>query len=35
MVELDGSANMPQTALQTAQISKAYLETLGYTFRNS
>jgi inosose dehydratase len=33
MVELDGSANMPYTALQTAQISKAYLEKLGYTFR--
>jgi inosose dehydratase len=33
MVELDGSANMPYTALETAQISKAYLEKLGYTFR--
>jgi hypothetical protein len=33
MVELDGSANMPYTALQTAQISKTYLQTLGYTFR--
>ena len=35
MVELDGSANMPYTPLETAQISKAYLEKLGYTFRNS
>jgi inosose dehydratase len=33
MVELDGSPNMPYTPLQTAQISKAYLEKLGYTFR--
>jgi inosose dehydratase len=33
MVELDGSANMPYTALQTAEISKAYLEKLGYKFR--
>jgi len=35
MVELDGSANMPYTALQTAQISKAYLQKLGYPFRTS
>jgi inosose dehydratase len=35
MVELDGSANMPYTALQTAQISKGYLQKLGYTFRTS
>jgi inosose dehydratase len=35
MVELDGSASMPYTALQTAHISKAYLEKLGYTFRTS
>ena len=35
MVELDGSANMPYTALQTAQISKTYLQKLGYTFRTS
>jgi len=35
MVELDGSANMPYTALQTAQISKAFLQKLGYTFRTS
>jgi len=33
MVELDGSANMPYTPLETAQISKAYLEKLGYKFR--
>ena len=33
MVELDGSANQPYTPLQTAQISKAYLEKLGYAFR--
>ena len=33
MVELDGSANMPYTALETAQISRSYLEKLGYTFR--
>jgi inosose dehydratase len=35
MVELDGSANMSYTALETAQISKAYLEKQGYTFRTS
>jgi len=33
MHELDGSANAPYTPLQTAQISKRYLQTLGYTFR--
>jgi inosose dehydratase len=33
MVELDGSPNAPYTALETAQISKAYLEKLGYHFR--
>jgi len=33
MHELDGSSNMPYTPLQTAQISKAYLEKLGYSFR--
>jgi inosose dehydratase len=33
MVELDGSANQPYTPLETAQISKAYLEKLGYKFR--
>jgi inosose dehydratase len=33
MVELDGSSNAPYTPLETAQISKAYLEKLGYKFR--
>jgi inosose dehydratase len=33
MIELDPSANAPITPLKTAQISKAYLEKLGYTFR--
>jgi len=33
MVELDGSPKQPYTPLETAQISKAYLEKLGYTFR--
>ena len=33
MVELDGSPNQPYTPLETAQISKAYLEKLGYRFR--
>jgi inosose dehydratase len=33
MHELDGSPKMPYTPLETAQISKAYLEKLGYTFR--
>jgi inosose dehydratase len=33
MVELDGSANQPYTPLETARISKVYLEKLGYTFR--
>jgi len=33
MVELDGSKDQPLTPLQTAQISKAYLEKLGYKFR--
>jgi inosose dehydratase len=35
MHELDGSANAPYTPLQTAQIGKAYLQKLGYTFRES
>jgi inosose dehydratase len=35
MHELDGSANAPYTPLQTAQIGKAYLRKLGYTFRDS
>jgi len=33
MHELDGSANMPYTPRQTAEISKKRLESLGYTFR--
>jgi hypothetical protein len=33
MHELDGSPKMPYPPLETAQISKAYLEKLGYTFR--
>jgi inosose dehydratase len=33
MVELDGSPNQPYTPRQTAEISKTYLESLGYTFR--
>ena len=33
MVELDGSRDQPLTPLQTAQITKAYLEKLGYQFR--
>ena len=35
MHELDGSANAPYTPLQTAQIGRAYLEKLGYTFRSA
>lgn len=35
MHELDGSANAPYTPLQTAEISKAYLQKLGYTFRTT
>ena len=33
MVELDSSANMPMTPLETAKIAKAYLEKQGVTFR--
>ena len=33
MHELDGSANMPYTPRQTAEISKKYVQTLGYSFR--
>jgi inosose dehydratase len=33
MHELDGSRNMPYTARQTAEISKWYLQKLGYAFR--
>jgi inosose dehydratase len=35
MHELDGSANMPYTPIETARISKAYLEKLGYTFKTT
>jgi inosose dehydratase len=33
MHELDGSPNMPYTPFETAQISKTYLQKLGYSFR--
>jgi inosose dehydratase len=33
MVELDPSKNQPITPLETAKISKAYLQKLGYRFR--
>ena len=33
MHELDGSASMPYTPRQTAEIGIAYLQKLGYTFR--
>jgi inosose dehydratase len=33
MHELDGSAKMPYTARETAEISKKYVQSLGYTFR--
>jgi inosose dehydratase len=33
MHELDGSAGMPYTPRQTAEISKKYCQSLGYTFR--
>jgi inosose dehydratase len=33
MHELDGSANMPYTPRQTAEIGKAFCQKLGYTFR--
>jgi inosose dehydratase len=33
MVELDGSKDQPMTPLETAQISKADLQKLGYKFR--
>jgi inosose dehydratase len=35
MHELDGSANAPYTPRRTAELSKAYLQTLGYRFRTS
>lgn len=34
MVELDPSTNQPMTPLETAKISKAYLEQLEYVFRS-
>lgn len=34
MVELDPSQNMPLQPLETAEISKAYLQKLGYKFRS-
>jgi inosose dehydratase len=34
MHELDGSANMPYTPRQTAEISKQYVQSLGYAFRS-
>jgi inosose dehydratase len=34
MHELDGSANMPYTPRQTAEISRKYVQSLGYTFRS-
>ena len=33
MIELDPSRNQPITPLETAQISKAFLQNLGYKFR--
>jgi inosose dehydratase len=35
MHELDGSPKMPYTPYETAQISKTYLQKLGYTFRST
>jgi len=34
MVELDPSKNPPYTPLETARISKEYLQKQGYTFRS-
>jgi len=34
MVELDSSANMPMTPLETARIAKTYLEQQGVTFKS-
>jgi sugar phosphate isomerase/epimerase len=34
MHELDGSPNMPYTPRQTADISRKYVQSLGYTFRS-
>jgi hypothetical protein len=33
VLPLDGSKDQPLTPLETAQITKAYLEKLGYEFR--
>ena len=35
MHELDGSSNAPYTPRQTAEMSRAYLQKLGYRFRTS
>jgi inosose dehydratase len=35
MHELDGSPKMPYTPRETAEIGKAYLQKLGYTFRTT
>jgi inosose dehydratase len=35
MHELDGSQNAPYTPRQTAEIGKAYLQKMGYTFRST
>jgi inosose dehydratase len=35
MHELDGSSNQPYTPRQTAEMSKAYLQKLGYAFKPS
>jgi inosose dehydratase len=34
MVELDPSGGMPMAPLETARVSKAYLQKIGYTFRS-
>jgi len=34
MVELDPSRNMPMTPIETARISKAYLQKIGYAFKS-
>jgi inosose dehydratase len=34
MVELDPSPGMPMTPVETASVSKAYLQKLGYSFRS-
>jgi hypothetical protein len=33
-VELDSSHNMPMTALETAQVGKAYFEGIGSRFQS-